>query len=384
MNNIEKLLDKCYGCECCLNVCPKKAISFVSNKDGFLYPSIDNATCVECGLCYKHCPQVLSSSCTLKEKEFYGFSGWKDAITCASGGIVSMISSEFVKENGFVCGCAFDDEFVARHDLVNTIEGINKFKTSKYVQSSIGDCYDRIDKELKNGSKVLFIGTPCQVSGIKAFLNNDDNLFTIDIVCHGVPSPLLFKYYKEYLERKYKSNLTSFNFRYKKDGLWGHFFKYSFANKKEIIIEREYDKYGFDYMKRINYRESCYSCKYSNIENRPGDLTVGDFWGLPRSNERFSSKGVSSIVVNTLKGKELLKHVSAKELFQVTKEDVLRNQDALNGSSVRTMERDNYYEHFNPRFFDNKKTPKRTINVRIRSLLPKWIKRLIKKMLKMN
>ena len=383
--NIKVLAKKCSGCECCAYICPVKAISLVPDAGGFLYPHIDDHLCIGCGACYSFCPQTINKNVGPDAKAFYGFSKWEKASSCASGGVASYLSDLFIEKGGYVCGCAFDERFVARFFVVHAVDEIEKFKSSKYLQSSIGDCYLEMKELLKNGEKVLFIGTPCQVAGVRSFLSEySTNLFTIDLICHGVPSPALFKYYKEYLERKYKSNLTSFNFRYKEKGVWRKYFRYSFSNGKRITIEMEFDKYGRDYLRRSNYRESCYDCKYSSILGRPGDLTIGDFWGIQPGDDGFSFDGNSCVIVNSSKGQAFIEKVEKRLLFSVTKEMVLKNQDALNGPSIRTEERDSYYSSFDRFFFDRKKPPRRRIKDFLRRLMPKKMKAIIKKVLRIK
>lgn len=378
--NVNVLLDNCTGCECCFNVCPKKAINMVADNEGFFYPKIDNNLCINCNLCYEKCPQNIDNSIK-KNQSYFGFSKYSEVLSCASGGVCTFLSKKIIDLGGYVCGCVYDDNFNVLHLVTNKKEELEKMKSSKYVQSRVGDIYSVI-KNLLLDKIVLFIGTPCQVAGIKSFVGNNINLYTIDIVCHGVPSPLLFKNYIAYLEQKYKSKLISYNFRFKNKGYWSQTVRYSFKNGKVKISEREYDKFDLDYKKRVNYRESCYKCKYSTIENRVGNITVGDFWGLNHNDPNYDRRGVSSIIVNDEKGKELLDFINEDLLFKVNRDSVLLKQDALCCPTVRPKERDNYYKELDDDFFWKKKQPRKPLKIYFLSLVPVFVKKFIKKVLK--
>lgn len=375
---VDSIIKNCYGCECCENVCHQNAIKMNYNNEGFYYPSIDNTLCNMCGLCYKKCPQNLDYIRSFQE--YYAFSKYSEVESCASGGIATCLSKLVLKLGGYVCGCVYDDDFNVVHIISKDENDIDKMKTSKYVQSSLNDSYIKI-RDLLVDKLVLFIGTPCQVAGIKSFVGQNKNFYAIDLICHGVPSPLLFKYYINYLEKKYHSKLKSFNFRYKHKGVWGQTIRYSFNNGKSKIVPRDYDKYDLDYKKRVNYRESCYTCKFSNLLNRPGDITIGDFWGINHSDKNYDKSGVSSIIINTNKGKELLNLIDNNLYFSISKDDILLNQDALHGPSFRNKERDFYYKGLDDGFFDRKKQPKPSLKSRFSHIIPTPFKKILKKVL---
>lgn len=380
MNRVDSILSNCSGCECCLNVCPKGAIFFDFDKEGFLYPIIDNQKCINCGLCFNNCPQ--NKVYKPKTQHFYGFSKWGDSVSCASGGISSYLSQRFIEKGGYVCGCIFDDSFLTKHILSNKFEDLEKMKSSKYLQSRLGDCYPLIKNKLDLNVPVLFIGTPCQVAGLKSFLKKDYNHFyTIDLICHGIPSPLLFQNYKKWLEKNYRSSLKYYNFRFKKDGVMGHTVKYTFQNNKSVVLPREFDKYDLDYKKRNNYRKSCYDCPYSNLASRVADLSVGDFWGLAQDNSNYDKRGVSSVISNSEKGEELIKMIEPIYLFGATKEDILNKQDALNGAFIKPIERESYYSNFDADFFKRKKSPK-NLKFYFKKIIPNGLKTFLKKILR--
>lgn len=376
---IDNLQKNCYGCELCINVCPKNAIYMKANDEGFLYPVVNNSLCIDCGICFKKCPQ--SVNILVEKQNYFGFSKFNEVLSCSSGGICTYLSKKILNLGGYICGCVYNDEFKVIHIVTNSSNDIEKMKNSKYVQSTIGECYKKI-KKLLESNIVLFIGTPCQVLAIKNFIGDNKNLFTIDLICHGVSSPLLFEHYIKYLEKKNNSFLTSFNFRYKKNGIWGQIIKYSFANGRIKIVNREYDKYGSDYKNRVNYRESCYSCKFSFLDSRPGDITVGDFWGIDEKNLHYDKSGVSCFAVNSKKGEFLKKLIDNSLCFQISKENILYKQDALNGPTIRPKERDFYYNNIDNTFFKKKKQPRKKLSTIVSYFIPSKIKKIIKKVMK--
>ena len=379
--NINLLLENCYGCELCANVCPKNAIQMFQNSEGFYYPKINDNLCVDCNVCYKKCPQNIAYKSD--NQKFYGFYKYDGATSCSSGGIATYLSKEFIERNGYVCGCVFDDEYNVLHIVSNKLYDVERMKNSKYLQSRQNDIFAQIEIILKKNIDVLYIGTPCQVASIKSYFGEKYlNLYTIDLVCHGVPSPLLFKYYKEWLENRYKSKLQYYNFRYKKDGRWGHTFKYMFENHKKVCVPWEYDKYGLDYKRRINYRNSCYNCKFANISQRPGDLTIGDFWGISSKDKRFDERGISSVISNSEKGQKLISLIEPDLLFECDKKLVLKDQDALNSPTARPLERELYYKNIDEGIFYRKEQPKLPFSYYIKRIVPRPIKRFLKRVKK--
>ena len=208
---------KCSGCGACYNACPTNAISMQQNEEGFLYPVVDETKCSNCGLCKNICPVI---NLTYKNKSIpkcYAFKATnKIRQKSTSGGAFAVLAKHFIENEGYVAGAIWTDDFLVKHIVSNKIEDIEKMKKSKYLQSEIGDCYKKIKQLLESNIKVLFSGTPCQVAGLKAYLKKDyDNLFSLDLVCHGVPSSKVFqKYLQELLDNN--EQILSFDFRHKK------------------------------------------------------------------------------------------------------------------------------------------------------------------------
>ena len=216
---------ECVGCRSCEQVCPTGCIVFKPDEEGFLYPKVEEEQCIRCGKCLRHCP-VLFRREEERQPEMYGVRN-KNAEHCsrsASAGVADMAAREMIAAEGSVFGCAYTDEWKAEHREIKAEKDLWKIQSSKYVQSDIGRCYETAKARLKEGKKVLFTGTPCQIAGLYAFLGAEKenaNLITIDLICHGVPSPLLWKKYLDYREQKMGGRVTECNFRYKGKKGWG-------------------------------------------------------------------------------------------------------------------------------------------------------------------
>lgn len=295
----------CCACGACENICPKRCIKMEKNEEGFLYPTRDPSSCIECGLCEKVCPfsdnytfQTTNSPSVYAAYDINNRSG------SSSGGIFFSLAKYIIEnQSGWVFGAAFDDSFQLHHEGVHSMEDLSKLRGSKYVQSTIGHTYTNIKGLLDNNEQVLFVGTPCQVAGLRGFLRKQyDNLLLVDLVCHGVPPQTLFDEHVRYLEQKHKAKLVSYSFR-KADG-WGGCEIADFANPKKHKELPSYSlsPYLYSFMQAYTYRESCYDCKFAQIP-RQGDITLADFWGA----ENFFAgiditKGVSLVLTNTEKG----------------------------------------------------------------------------------
>ena len=380
MENIYSIIDNCVGCGACESLCPVNAIQITENFEGFLYPEIDSSKCVNCGLCLKKCPSnnpVFSNS----QKYCGGLKiNEKTALLeSASGGACYELSKHIIeKHNGVVYGCAWDD-LTAKHVRVETVAQLSKLQSSKYVQSNTIGVYKKVEEDLKS-QVVLFIGTPCQVNGLKCYLGKDyENLYTVGLICHGVPSPKLFKNYLKYLESKKGSKIIEYNFRYKKKKGWGTNFWFKCENGKEYTGSMSLDKYGSDFLAGKNYRSSCYDCKYCNVNSRPEDITVGDFWGLMGVNSSFYSEdGVSSIICHNEKGMQLIKSLNEIEFFECESEKIVKNQHNLVKPTNKPETRDGYYKNIDGDFFKNKKVGFK-IKDRIIAIMPKALIKLAKK-----
>lgn len=310
-----KLCDSssCVGCCACLNICSQKAIQMTKNKFGELLPSIDMKKCIECGACRKVCPVIND---TEKSSPLAAYAAWsKDAETVrnsASSGIVTELSGEIISAGGVVFGTRYEGNTLI-FDYADNQEKIELFKGSKYVHAYIGNAYQSVKKFLKTGVKVLFVGTPCQIAGLKCFLNkNYPNLYTVDLICHGVaPNAYLQEYMRDKLGKK---TYDSVIFR----GAEGE--KTVAYNQDRIIYlkKKTADYFYYAYAKGLIHRENCYSCPYSSQE-RVGDITAGDFWGIDKNKLNINASEipyVSLVLVNNLKGKDLFKMAQKRLIFE--------------------------------------------------------------------
>ena len=318
MIQVEKK-ENCCGCGACMNVCPKHCINMQDDFEGFLYPKVDEATCVNCGLCEKVCP-ILNPQKGKSLQDAYVLASKNEAILkeSASGGFFHALASYVISLNGVVFGAAFDDKMIVRHQYsCNEIELI-KFSGSKYVQSSIGNSYSEVKKFLKNGKIVLFSGTPCQIQGLYKYLGNctSHNLITLDIVCHGVPSPAVLKKYFDYIETKYNSKIKDYKFRTKKKGYNSDAFNYNFCqlNNNLQLWGNSVDKY-FQFMNKAFFAEiisrpSCAKCKFKNKDHL-SDFTVFDCWHWKSLTKKIDGKkGATALVVNSSRGLDVLNRIA--------------------------------------------------------------------------
>lgn len=304
-----QIFDKhnCCGCSSCVQICPKQCIVLEEDEKGFKYPIVHKEHCVKCGLCEKVCP-FLTRGISHSPIEVYAANNPDETVRMksSSGGIFSMLAETILNENGVVFGACFDDKWNVIHDYAQTKDGLEKFRGSKYVQSSIGHTYQKAFEFLKNGRKVLFSGTPCQILGLKNFLKKEyENLLTVDVVCHGVPSPLVWRSYLEYVNPNNK-RISFVNFRDKSRG-WKNY-SYLIKSDDEILVD-EYASsslYLLGFSLNLTLRPSCYKCPAKNL-NSGSDVTLSDCWGNLEKNDIYDDdKGISAVIVNSLKGKSFL------------------------------------------------------------------------------
>lgn len=386
MENIN-IIKNCCGCGNCSLNCPKNAISMVYDDEGFLKPVINLNECIDCGICLKSCSNYNDYSKNNYKKKYLGFinDNKDEIIKSSSGGFAFFISKFFIDNGGYVCGCVFDDNLNAIHIVSNKIDDIKKMCFSKYVQSNLAKVFVEIKKLLNTNKNVLFIGTPCQVHALNLFLKKDfSNLFTIDLICHGVPSPILFKNYIVYLSNKKKSKVKAYCFRYKKNNKWGgnYYCKIDYENGKKEIKPLYLDKYGNDFIGAKNYRESCYECRFSSIENRPADLTIGDFWGIFGSNHKKNyNHGASSIIINSKKGEKIIDSIYDNNFFECSETEILEKQNNLKKPTPRPKCRNTYYKNLNNNFFEKKLIILNFKEV-LKLIIPYNIRKIMKKIFK--
>lgn len=306
-------LGKCSACGACVQICPKNALSFQPSHEGFLYPSVDQSLCVECRICERTCP-VLNEKHSAKFSERKTYAAFcndiKTRLESSSGGMFSVLAERIIENGGVVFGAGFDADFSVKQGWADRIEELEKFRGSKYLQSRTESTFRECRKFLDEGREVLYTGTPCQIAGLKAFLRKDyANLYTADVVCHGVPSPSLWKKYIEHREKKSASRTVRTAFRRKDDGWKLYSLAFAFENASEYRKILTKDKYMQLFLHDNCLRESCYQCHFTG-DSHKSDLTLADFWGVENHiSEMFDDRGTSLVIVQTDKGSEILESV---------------------------------------------------------------------------
>ena len=309
--NISKF-EKCANCGMCVSLCPKQAIAV--NGDGMFYrPSVNNELCVDCGLCAERCPVSLELAETKPVAAFYSVHKDKSVVRkSSSGGFFSAVAEHVISQGGAVFGAAYspgcDKVLFSSTDEAE----LDELRRSKYTESLTGDVFVRIKKCLDSGRRALFCGTPCQVAGLKSFLNREDELLlTCDFICGGLPSHKIYNDYLSALEKKYKSKVTSVNFRPKTFGWREYAVKITFENGKEYVKQAELDPFFSAFVRhRWTVRDLCVSCPFAT--RRSADFTLSDFWRCRSvTGEQDSDEGVSLIFVNTQKGVETARQLEA-------------------------------------------------------------------------
>ena len=386
------IIDKknCCGCNACVQHCPKSCITMQEDGEGFLYPIVDQEVCIDCGLCEKVCP-VLNQGEERKPLQVYAANNPNEEVRMqsSSGGVFTLLAETIIQEGGVVFGVRFNDDWEVIHDYTETKEGLAAFRGSKYVQSRIGESYCQVERFLKKGRKVLFTGTPCQIAGLNLFLRKEyDNLLTVDFICHGVPSPGVWKSYLEELialKGNQKNSVLSHSkpiilnsirdisrieFRNKRLG-WK---KFSFAltlsvpdghgTKNTVLLSEPYNENIFmkGFLADLFLRPSCYACPAKCLKSG-SDITIGDYWGIQNvMPEIDDDKGICCLMVNTDKGGQLL---SSKEWVEYRKSDystVIKYNIACVVSVAPNLKRKLFFDKYQKtnsliRLIDNILTP---------------------------
>ena len=302
--------EDCCGCSACYAVCPQKAIVMQADEEGFLYPRIDEEKCVDCGMCRNVCAfQNGYNGNSVLEAYALKHRNEQIRMNSRSGGAFTMLSDWVLSQGGVIYGAEFKQDFSVHHARADS-EGLrSRFRGSKYAQSEMEDSFALVRKDLRRGIPVLFTGTACQVAGLNQYLKacstDVSQLYTADIVCHGVPSNKLWNEYLSYvLKKKNGSSIEKADFRDKTFGWATHY-------ESIWVDDQKYSAQDFTllFTEACIMRPSCYSCKYTNI-NRPADFTLGDFWGIDDVVEDFNdNKGVSLFLVNSEKGSKLFNEI---------------------------------------------------------------------------
>jgi len=368
----------CTGCYACVTICPQQCITMKSDSEGFWYPAVDKESCLDCSLCEKVCP-ILQKEQVKNEPKAYACYNKNEEIRMksSSGGLFTLFAEQVIDHGGVVFGAGFDKENKVLHSFVETKEELRKFRGAKYVQSKIGDTYKKAEKFLLQGRQVLFSGTPCQIGGLKSFLQKDyDNLICIDIFCHGVPSPKVWKKYVSYREIRADAPVRNITFRRKNNGWKRYSIAFSFNNNMEYENAFDKDLYMQAFLHNICLRPSCYACNFKTL-CRQSDITLADFWGIENMfPEMDDDKGASLVLINSRKGElmfgKILNQMILKEV-DINKA-VSYNLAAIN-SVKQSPQRNNFFSKLEQLPFDKlvKKYCKQKISVKmlIRAVLSK-------------
>ena len=326
MNILNELkMNNCTGCHSCYSCCPVSAISMETNTEGFLLPKVDEKKCIQCEKCIISCPIINSPQINSNNKYYATYcKNEKQHAISASGGFFATLADYIIERGGYVVGAAFDNKLNLRHIIVNKKKNLIKLFGTKYVQSEIGDVFNSIKYFLDEGKMVLFTGTSCQVAGLKSFLQKEyDKLFCLDLICHGVPSPLIWSKYLKELSPN--DRIIDMTFRKKKMECsdWPLLFK---CQSGSLISEGYHDsKYIKGFIRNYYLRESCYHCSFKGV-SRCSDITIGDFWGLETYDKSFYHQhGTSMVIIHSEKGNDLFTSISDRLVYEEVPENIAIN-----------------------------------------------------------
>lgn len=370
----------CCGCHACYNICPKNAIKMQEDEKGFKYPIIDKDKCIQCNLCEKVCPVLKNSKIENKPIAFACYNKDEEIRkNSSSGGIFTLLAEEILAKNGVVFGVTFNKTYNVCHTYVENKNELEKFRGSKYVQSSINDTYKKAKEFLENGRYVLFTGTPCQIEGLKSFLRKDyDNLYTQDIICHGVPSPKVHNKFIKFLEKN--GNIMKLAHRTKINGWKNWNVKVEFKNAEDYIKDHGKDIYMQAFLRNTSLRDSCYNCSFKK-KNRISDITLADFWGIENIlPEMDDNKGTSLVIVNSKKGQELFNEIKEKTICkEADLDEAIKYNQSMISSANMDKNREKFFENLDKIEFD-KLVKKYTYRPNIIKKVAGKIKRIIKKL----
>lgn len=330
--------ENCTGCGACVQRCPKQCISWATKEFDFRYPRVDEATCINCGLCEKVCPIDKELKVPTAQKAYAAVH--KDSSVLeksTSGGAFTALADTIFSQGGVVYGAAMLNDMQVKHIRTENRTAFAELRSSKYLQSDTGTTYQMVEQDLKQGKVVLYSGTPCQIDGLKCFLRKEyENLYTADIVCHGVGSQAYFDRYMEFAKERY-GKIKALRFRSKEYAGWscgGGVVVVGTSNSEKKIPYRDFDNYYYSYFLSGDiYRKCCYSCKYANTK-RVGDFSLGDYWGVEALNLPLQTEnGCSLLLVNNERAKKLLETVVDLDKVETTIEQAAHCNKQLNEPS---------------------------------------------------
>lgn len=332
---------KCTGCGSCLNSCSKKAISMINNDGGFLYPSVDKNKCIDCDMCNKKCPLNTKVLSTEPKKIYAAYCKKNDMhLLGSSGNVFGGLANYILENDGIVFGCNMDKNFNILHIAITNKNDLYKIQKSKYVQSNVSESYKTAREYLDCGKKVLFSGTPCQIAGLKTFLKKEyDNLITVDVICHGVPSNSIFKDFINFYQKRKKHKIIKYDFRYKNKKIGNYITHIQTNNGKNYYYPWQGLSFSYLYMNNFIMRDCCYSCKFSNIY-RVSDISLGDYWGKKPVENESKNLGISMVLINSQKGINIFNKIKCNyNIVESCKEEVLHSSKSLSQNIIEPKER---------------------------------------------
>lgn len=381
--------EKCTGCGACVQRCPKQCISWTQREFGFRYPQIDKDACVNCGQCEKVCPIDKALEVSAEQKAYAAVHKDDEVLAkSTSGGAFTAIADAVFAQDGIVYGAAMLNGMQVKHIRTSGKDDFEGLRSSKYLQSDTGTTYQMVEQDLKQGKTVLYSGTPCQIDGLKNFLGKDyENLYTVDIVCHGVGSQAYFDKYMDYARERY-GKIKALRFRSKEYAGWscgGGVVVVDTSNSEKKIPYRDFDNYYYSYFLSGDiYRKCCYSCKYANT-NRVGDFTLGDYWGVEALNLPLQTEnGCSLLLVNNRHAMQLLDEIESLDRVETTVEQAAHCNKQLNAPSKLMDSRQNRigeYESMSGQQIQKeylKNHRKTVVKGQLKALMPYKLKLLIR------
>lgn len=322
---------ECCGCEACKQICPKQCIDMIEDKEGFRYPNVNKERCIDCKLCEKVCPINNEEKRTdrLNKTEFFAAYNKNDEEikNSSSGGIFYLMAKKIFEKNGIVYGVIQESTYDVKFIRATKNEDCIKMRGSKYLQACVGQSYMQAKKDLEEGNYVLFSGTPCQIAALYKFLGKEyDKLYTIDVVCHGVPSNKVFKKYIKNLEKKKGNRVINIKWRDKIKGWGPNRVTVFFENGSKITTPSSENPFQTGFLNNLYLRNSCYECKYAKLP-RIGDISLADFWGYEGElKEENKNKGLSTIIISSKKGKQLFNEIEKEIRYHSVEQEYVKTR----------------------------------------------------------
>lgn len=347
--------EDCMGCSACANVCPKNCITMTKDHEYFLYPKVNSSKCVRCRKCIEVCPIMNRAIVNSNPVAFACINNDESVrILSSSGGMFTIFAERVLENGGVVFGASLNNQHKLKHVYIDNKKDLELLRGSKYVQSEIGYTYKQAKEFLDSEKEVLFVGTPCQIAGLKNYLKSPyKNLITLDIICHGVPSPYVWSKYVAFRKDKEGTNIKKISFRNKSNGWKKYSMSFVFSDDTEYKEYFRYDPYMKAFLKDICLRPSCHECKFKSL-NRHSDITMGDFWGVKNIAPHLDDNwGTSLILVNSEIGKIEIDAVKDKMKYErVNVEESIKYNLAAIKSARPHTKRNDFFNHLNVMPFD--------------------------------